>query len=156
MIYKDYYTPSPVIEENRLEHYGVLGMKWGVRKEKAQGNSKKLAKMDKKWEKEMTPLSKTWMAVYNAAADAQNEWIPSFNARYNSDKLDMNANPLNAYTQRYVKEYTDHFISEMDKALGDDKINPSGTKAVSFTYDIMRESLPRTTISAVDEFIKKN
>lgn len=139
-----------------LTHHGVLGMKWGVRKEKARGNAKKLAKMDKEWEKELKPLSSTWLKVYNTATDEQNKWIPSFNERYDSKKLDMNGNPLNAYTQRYVKEYSDHFIAEMDKALGDDKINPSGTKTISFTYDIMREALPRTTISAVDEFIKKN
>ena len=32
MVYKDYFTPSPLIGENFLEHHGVLGQKWGVRR----------------------------------------------------------------------------------------------------------------------------
>ena len=34
MIYKDYFPSSPIVEENHLEHHGILGMKWGVRKDR--------------------------------------------------------------------------------------------------------------------------
>ena len=44
--------------ENYLTHYGVKGMKWGVRKAKKSSNEKKLAKQYRKASKKLEKLSK--------------------------------------------------------------------------------------------------
>lgn len=74
------YKTGEELSEEFLEHFGVMGMKWGVRKDKAaslkksksEPNSKKISselkKADKEWEKKKT-LHKNTFELANKAGD---------------------------------------------------------------------------------------
>lgn len=120
-----------------LAHYGVKGMKWGVRKspEKAAAKAeKKLAKADKKWEKKVkTP--KTFFALHNAAAAHLNKELPGINARFDA-KYGKEINdgvlfdPGNPITKEYARAVNDSFKTGLEKAAKDMGTNPSGTRKV--------------------------
>lgn len=120
-----------------LEHFGVKGMRWGVRKspEKAAAKAeKKVAKADKKWEKKAkTP--KTFFALHNAAAEHLNKELPGINARFDA-KYGKEINdgvlfdPGNPITKEYARAVNDSFKTGLEKAAKDMGTNPSGTRKV--------------------------
>lgn len=68
MLYKEYFTPSSVDEDNYLEHHGVLGMKWGVRRfQNADGTltEKGKARVSKEYKKAAIKGDKTLSKNYN-------------------------------------------------------------------------------------------
>lgn len=89
-------TDDPVSEY--LEHFGVKGMKWGVRK-------------DKKWQKNIYSVRGA-LAVHNAVADKMNNGgIEQLNnmPKYKNAKQqlisDRTGEPVNALGRQYVKDY---------------------------------------------------
>ena len=90
MIYKDYFTPSTVIEENHLEHHGVLGMKWGVRrfqnadgsltsagKQRAQEEANILSKAMEKHLDTTNDFQRSLKKTYLVDKDGNNRWTSS-------------------------------------------------------------------------------
>ena len=73
--------------DDHLAHYGTLGMKWGVRKDRQQrqdnagkgrkASLRKIRKIDKKFEKTAT---KKWFDWQNKSADLINKQIKTFNS----------------------------------------------------------------------------
>lgn len=134
-------TMSPLPEDIEfLEHHGVKGQKWGVRRQE-----KRVAKADKKFEKGVD--SSTYFKVYNSMADRMNKGeIDRINndPRFkNRDVSDIN-DPI---TKAYHKEYSDTATRILNEAsnsiIG---TNASGTRKVQFDYDVMNDSLPRLMI----------
>lgn len=89
--------------EDFLEHFGVKGMKWGVRREQ-----KRLAKADAKWQKNIYTTSGA-IRVHNAAANrANNGGLSSLNNRpefKGKRKLDDNGQPVGDLGKKYLREY---------------------------------------------------
>lgn len=54
----DHYYGVVRSDSNTLSHYGIRGMKWGVRKAKMSGNMKKLSRAHKKAVKKLEKLNK--------------------------------------------------------------------------------------------------
>lgn len=54
----DYISTTPLYDSNYLAHYGVLGMKWGIRHNYEKAWNKAVKKRNKLWNKGVKPLSK--------------------------------------------------------------------------------------------------
>lgn len=117
---------------NILEHSGVKGMKWGVRNDKGhEGESaktKKIAKLDKKFEKNMDKY-KTVAALHNRAADLANTRMDAINNKPQYKGKDFTRDsPLR---QKYYKEHQQSFLDGVTQAAKEMGTNASGTKEYS-------------------------
>lgn len=129
-----------MIVENELAHFGVLGMKWGVRRTETQlGKSsgdksisnkdskkaaKQLKKSQKKWDKN---YNANWLKAYNKAVDqVNNKVIPELNKKYK--KYDWSSltfdeeghghgdSELVTSYEKYYKEYNDRLSTTFQQS----------------------------------------
>lgn len=113
-----------------LEHSGVKGMKWGVRNDKGHegkpAKTKKIAKLDKKFDKNADSMS-TLIKINNAAAKKSTEIdVPRINNKPEYKNADFTReSPLR---RKYYKEHQDAFMKRLDEAANDMGTNASGTK----------------------------
>lgn len=125
-------------DKNELEHVGILGMRWGVRRGDNTSGGRSANKVDKKWEKQVgkTVSGKGFTKIYNATADRMNAREIS---RINNKPQYKGKNIWKdkALEKKYLKEYTDTFsrvmTEEARKVVG--STNPSGTKKVTVYSD---------------------
>lgn len=129
-----------------LEHHGVKGMKWGVRRQEKKA-AKKVAKADKKWEK---GLNKQYFEVYNQMADRMNSTeINRINnkPKYKGKDLSKPSKLQKDYYDEYAKTTTKVLNELATSVIG---TNASGTLKAKFDYDPNTEFLPRMSIVAAD------
>lgn len=116
------------IYQDELYHYGVKGMKWGVKKSEydsmSKGQKKKLRKeykQDEKWKKKTTSIrnyNKTWLDSYN---------------KFNSQLSDINKTIKKGSIEQMDSQYVKRFNQIMKKSLNDfskSLSSPSGRYAV--------------------------
>lgn len=116
-----------------LEHYGVKGMKWGVRKSpeaKAAKAAKKVAKADAKFEKNAATIN-TYIAIHNKSADHFNAHIGEINKRYD---LDLNDQKNVEIARKYDAEVSVLARQSYEKAASS-ITNASGTRSYQVTWD---------------------
>lgn len=116
-----------------LEHFGVKGMKWGVRRERTGGGrserkaaraEKKIAKADKRWQKNIYTFGGA-VDVHNAvAARMNNGGLEGLNRRHpNASSFRPNTPASKAYFKEY-ESMVEKFTSEaVDSVHG---VSPSG------------------------------
>ena len=142
-----------------LEHFGVKGMKWGVRKADDSSSrstaraAKNAEKADRKWDKQYSS-SKFRIAMYNDVADQINAKLGSLNAKYEGKDIRDWSKGDGA---KYIKEYQAMALSAAEnsrkKLLPD---SPSGKYTTRVEYDPLQETFPRVylvdkTINHADE-----
>lgn len=116
-----------------LEHQGVKGMKWGVRKDRGhegqRAKTKKIAKLDEKFARN-TSAAKTTIAIYNAAAQKSNEVdVPRINNKPQYKGADFSRDtPLR---RKYYKEHQDAMLNNLETAAAEMGTNASGTARYS-------------------------
>ena len=139
--------------ESFLEHFGVKGMKWGVRKDKGhegeKATNKKIAKLDAKFEK---GSHQKYLAVYNTmAAKMNNGEIYRINndKRFKGKDLSDPNSPLaKAYYAEYSKTATRILNEASSNILG---TNASGTKEWRWDYDVQNDAMPSARIVDIEE-----
>lgn len=119
---------APTFEET-LEHYGVKGMKWGVRRsdeelrkaasgsgKKAAKAAKKLEKRDEKWEKDSRSMKK-FVEINNKMADRLNGPDGEFAKLNNNPKY--KGKEFDDYSEGIGKEYLTDVRKTYNRVLSD-------------------------------------
>lgn len=160
-------TPDDVIT-TALAHYGVKGMKWGVRKRRDSGSSsggrqerhdnkgqgktastKKIAKLDKRFERSAKSLG-VWIDVHNGAATAYNAMdVGRINNSPKYKNLDFNK--PSKLRDEYHNEHANALKKRLDQAAVAQGTNASGTRKLkvvitelgdgNFTFDVTTEEV---------------
>lgn len=116
--------------EEFLKHHGVKGMKWGVRNDKGhegeRAKTKKIAKLDKKFDRELSGIA-GYIKVNNAVAARINPRLNVLNAKpeYQGDLVN---NPK--LHKKYINEYRSELQKSLNEAMSDIGSNASGTQRV--------------------------
>lgn len=126
-------------DELVLKHYGVPGMKWGVRQDRGHEGervkNKKLPKLDKKWEKQFNGTH-GFIKIHNAVADKMNNGrIDKVNNKPEFKNVNMWDPANKKIADRYFKEIGDQQLSALHEVARDLGTNPSGTKRMQVTVD---------------------
>ena len=138
---------------NDIYHFGVKGMKWGVRRYQNKDGTltnagrnryqKDIVKADKKRDK---AIKKNWTKSYNSAADRINkEVIPALNKKY--EKYDFSKRytdkRINDAYKKYINEYVDSFnsiyLSEITSRFGTSASGKSDRPPMYITEDDRKE-----------------
>ena len=122
-----------VYSPEELAHFGVLGMRWGVRKDRDSGDSRSARQkaLDEKKEekslnkaanKAMSLANKEYLKVYNAMSDESAEFYSKINNKpeYKGKKIPFdNNNPLTKkYMTECAKAATESLQRNSDRILG--------------------------------------
>lgn len=123
------------IVEDFLEHIGVKGMRWGIRKEEASGGLsrrqvKKVAKEDKKFEKRASNFN-TKIELHNSIHEPMTSHLEKLNSKHAKlfDEIESGKKTMDSPEyQKYMSDVRVTYIKELNKAAAKLGTNASGTK----------------------------
>lgn len=124
------------VVQDFLSHFGTKGMKWGVRKDRGhegeQASTRKIASLDKKFEKKATNSIGLSIKVHNRAAQMTNDNdIDRINNKPQYKNVNFNRDsPLR---RKYYAEHEKAFLDNAEKAAKELGTNASGTKEYRIT-----------------------
>lgn len=110
-----------MLNENELTHYGVLGMKWGVRKDPQRAykkSMKKLGSLDKKAQKKSYKSAKLQMKADKAEYKSLKAWTyrgqgkkhrKSLKLKRKSTKATFKSKKYERRAMRWVNKMNQHF-----------------------------------------------
>lgn len=138
-----------LLDEN-LQHAGVKGMRWGVRKDRPSSSNSpkgelkaekkarklqvKLEKKDAKWlkKKRMETHINTW----NDANKAINPWLNEHNKKKEFKDVDDFFGDSPA-AKKYIREYEAKVTQELNNSAKRLAVSPSGNKRLEYTFNLV-------------------
>ena len=143
--------------DNFLSHYGVKGMRWGVRKDRVNKTENLMPssysssgmvkgsrpyKKDLKWAKKASNIKQRLAIWDSVAAEMNGGGIAKFNAQPRWKDLDLREpNPL---AKKYFDEFSKMYTEKLNAAQAAKEIgsSPSGKVKLVYNYDVGRDILP--------------
>lgn len=139
-----------------LEHFGVKGMHWGVRKNSSGGN-KKVARADKKFESVNARYSKTFEIAGAARQTIKSSGdLKRINDKY-SAKLTNSFSENRKVKKAYDAEVQRTFLNHLQKAADKQNPNASGTRKYTITVPPKRPDrwiVTTTTVKHADDVVE--
>lgn len=133
----------PTIEE-ALEHFGIKGMRWGIRKDRrsssgSSGSKEKSydMKAQRAWARTASD-TRAYIKVYNRTADRMNNGlIEEINNRHKGKLKGDDTDPkdYDAYLKDYRSTFDKVANEELAKQLGGSTTSPSGEQSVKIKFD---------------------
>lgn len=146
MTFSSYWIDDP---DHDIEHYGVKGMKWGVRKSEYKSMSRAQRKQVRKDYKTAKAYGKRiqrrFPSIYNTAADRIELETYRMNDRYGDSLSDTET--YRKYVKEYQKKWNDMLVSETLKQVG--------SMPKNITTDKLLDMIPFTVSDKqVDELVE--
>jgi hypothetical protein len=127
-----------------LAHFGVKGMKWGVR------NERRMEKKDAKWAQKQKNY-KTIIKVNNTAAVRANADVQYINARYSGVDLTKPS----AKTTKYYKEVEKNWNDHVARAASELGVSPSGRRKMSVKIDMYTKDFVMDDVDVTHSDLQK-
>lgn len=131
------YTASELQEgeiEELLQHFGVKGMRWGVRRAKAK-EARRTKREDKEYASPQTQAA-VWVGIHNEAANLANKYdVGRINNKKEYKGINFNDPKNAALTKKYYKDHQDAFLKRVEEASKRIEPNASGTQTYVLTID---------------------
>lgn len=120
------------MEENELKHYGVLGMKWGVRKDRKRGKKKKVKVTLESPFKRKQEAAQKEPSKKRSISDMSDDELRAF---INRIQLEKQYAQLIAKPPSKGKAFVKRFIAENAQSIAKSAIQKTANRAIDSMLD---------------------